>query len=93
MDKPKNLHHQSSVDPSSSFQTAVNSGKRVKRITSDSKAGRQMINTPGSILVQNELLIKFQVLKDKEQRPKHGGAKEIARRAKQLQKEIQYEQT
>ncbi len=69
MEKPKNLHHLNS------FQTAVNIGKRIARVTSDSIAGKRLMGTKGSILAENELLVKFEALKAKENRPKHGGAK------------------
>jgi len=82
-ERPKDLHHLKNVI-SSSFQTAIDSGKRVRRVTSDSIEGKQMMNTPGSILATDELLCKAQALKAKENRPNHGGAKEIARRLKQI---------
>jgi len=78
-DRPKDLHNLHSA-----FSTAVTIGKRVARVTSDSIAGKRMMNAPGSIFAENELLAKFEALKAKEQRPKHGGTKEIARRLKQL---------
>lgn len=80
MEKPKNLHHQNR-----SFQEAVNIGKNVRRITSDSKAGKQMMNTKGSIFADGVSATKQWVLAQVAKLPKPGcGAKEIARRAKQI---------
>lgn len=84
MEKPKNLHHQSNAGVLSFFQQGLNSGKRVNRVTSTSIAGKRMMNTKGSILVQDEARAKREALEAKERIPKHGGAKERARRLKQV---------
>lgn len=81
MEKPKNLHNSGFQ---SAFSTAINSGKGISRADADSYLGRQITSAKGSILAENELIAKFEALKSKERRPKHGGAKEIARRLKQL---------
>lgn len=79
MEKPKNLHHQNM-----SFQTAVNSGKNVARVTSDSIAGKRMMNTKGSVNAEDEA---FMVMEAKLNKKASGcGAKEVARRLKHLTK-------
>lgn len=76
MEKPKNLHNLNS------FQTAVNSGKRVGRVTSDSIAGKRMMNTPESILAEDEAFMAMEAKLNK--KASGCGAKEKARRLKQL---------
>lgn len=77
MEKPKNLHNQNM-----SFQTAVNSGKNVSRVTSDSVAGKRMMNTKGSVNAEDEAFMAMEAKLNK--KASGCGAKEMARRAKQL---------
>jgi len=84
--KPKELLHKATGGILNFFQQGVNAGKRVIRTTSDSIDGKRMASAKGSILVSNELLALAQALEAKEKRPQQGGAKEIARRLRQLQR-------
>jgi hypothetical protein len=69
------------------FTNGITQGKGVERTTSDSEIGRRLASAKGSIFAEHESILKFEVLNFKLNTPKPGcGAKEVARRLKQLNK-------
>jgi len=84
--KPKELLHKATGGILNFFSAGINAGKGVIRKSANSIDGRRITSAKGSIFAGDELLILAQVLQEKEQRPQQGGAKEIARRLKQIQR-------
>lgn len=86
--KPKILH-KSNAGVLGFYQGALNSGKRVKRVTSGSMDGKKLMSAKGSISADLEMIIKNLVIVQKTQLPKPGcGSREISRRLKRQQRKL-----